>query len=83
MSVLQIRLKNCLQTILDLQPSMHKVYRANFAEDFSQLKAYLMRVDNMDLREEDVERLEHMTIEFLKEARFASFRPPVAAGRLQ
>lgn len=81
MSVLQIRLKNCLQTILDAQPAMRKIYRANFAEDFSQLQSYLTRVDNMDLQEEEVARLESMTTEFLREIRYC--RPVAPAGRLQ
>lgn len=83
MSVLQLRLKNCLQTILELQPAMRKVYRVNFAEDFSQLKSYLKRLDDMDLREEDVERLESMTADFLKEARFTTCQPIMPTGRLQ
>jgi len=81
MSVLQIRLKNCLQTILDLQPCMRKIYRASFAEDFTRLKSYLLRVDNMDLKEEDVKQLENMTMEFLKEIRCC--HPAAPAGRLQ
>lgn len=83
MSILQIRLKNCLQTILDLQPSMRKFYHVSFADDFSQLKSYLMRIDNMELAEEDVARLENMTSEFLREVGISGYQSTIPQGRLQ
>lgn len=73
MSALQLRIKNCLQTILDVQPSLRNIYRNNFAEDFKAIKAWLPRIDSMDLKEEDVVRLENVTTEFLREARYAGF----------
>ncbi len=83
MSVLQIRLKNCLQTILEMQPTMRQIYRAKFADDFNQLQDYLVRVDKMDLNEEDVERLETVTTEFLKELGYINCRSATPAGQLQ
>lgn len=67
MSILQIRLKNCIQTILDLEPKMHEKGEDCFDEEFSSLKKYLDRVDQMDLAEEEVLRLEAVTSSFLAE----------------
>ena len=69
-SHLQIRLKNCLQTILDLEPDMDTLpARADFRPDMDTLKTYLARVEDMDLVEEDVQRLERATAHFLAELR--------------
>lgn len=67
MSILQIRLKNCIQTILDLEPEIQKNGEDSFDDDFSSLKAYLEHVDNMELAEDDVQRLETVTSQFLAE----------------
>lgn len=83
MSILEIRLKNCLQTILELQPAMRRFYRVSFADDFSRLKTYLNRIDNMELAEEDVERLESMTADFLREVGQTGCQALVPQGRLQ
>lgn len=81
MSILQIRLKNCLQTILDMQPAMRASCRVTLAEDLALLRSYLGRVDSMSLGEEDVNRLERMTSQFLRE--LGGCRSTVPAGRLQ
>lgn len=67
MSVLQIRLKHCIQTILDLEPDMRKNGEESFNEDFSRLKSLLNRVEEMDLVESDVSRLESAASAFLRE----------------
>lgn len=67
MSLLQVRLKNCLQTILDLQKILNEQSSDFFEEDFVFLKNYLARVDTMDLKEEEVLLLENCTSEFLSE----------------
>ena len=46
MSTLQIRLKNCIQTILDLEPDMRAgIWGRHFDEELSTLKDYLQRVE--------------------------------------
>lgn len=80
MNVLQIRLKNCLQTILELQPAMRKRYKSCFAEDFPRLREYIEKIQNMALNEEEVARLEKMTAAFLREVEYSGALIP--AGRL-
>lgn len=81
MNVLQFRLTNCLQTILDMQPALRTSCRAALAGDMALLRSYMSRVEDMDLGEEDVARLEHMTSRFLRE--LGGCRSTVPAGRLQ
>lgn len=69
-SHLQIRLKNCLLTILELEPDIDSLpVRKDFEPDMKALKTYLTRVENMDVAEEDVQRLERATAHFLAELR--------------
>ncbi len=65
---LQVRLKNCLQTILDLEVDMEKysLYE-NFKIEMTALKGYLKEVDAISLCEADVHRLEQATALFLQE----------------
>ena len=81
MNVLQFRLKNCLQTILDMQPALRASCRGSLSEDMKLLRSYMGRVDHMDLGEEDVVRLEQMTSRFLRE--LGGCRSIVPVGRLQ
>ncbi|WP_297827339.1 hypothetical protein [uncultured Desulfovibrio sp.] len=68
MSILQIRLKNCIQTILDLEPDMRSgIWGRHFDEELSTLREYLQQVDHMSLAEDDVRRLENATASFLAE----------------
>lgn len=68
MSRLQIRLKNCIQTILELEPDMRAAGAGrSFDEDFASLKSFLTRIDSMNLAEEDVRRLEGVTDTLLAE----------------
>ena len=72
MSTLQIRLKNCIQTILELEPDMKAgVWGRFFDSELTSLKDYLSQVDQMDLAEEDVQRLENATATFLAELRLS------------
>ncbi|MDE5831903.1 MAG: hypothetical protein K2H64_02785 [Desulfovibrio sp.] len=73
MSVLRIRLKNCIQTILDLEPAMRKNGESGFDEDFSRLKSFLNHIDEMELGEDDVSRLETAASSFLKELSRSSY----------
>lgn len=69
---LQIRLKNCIQTILELEPGMRATCTdGRFDEDFASLKTFLSRIDSMNLAEEDVQRLEGVTCTLLAELGFS------------
>ncbi len=69
-SLLHVRLKNCLQTILELEPDMSSLHlRTEFRTELETLKEYLNRVEDLDLAEEDVLRLERATANFLDELR--------------
>lgn len=83
MNSLQIRLKNCIETILDLRPCMRKLYQTSFAEDFSRLETFAEKIDAMSLKEDEVERLEEMTAAFIRQARFSGGRLVAPARRLQ
>lgn len=72
MNTLQARISNCLDTILELQPGLRRLYRTAFAEDFACLRAYAAKVAAMRAEEEDVERLESMTAAFIQELEFTS-----------
>lgn len=65
MGNLQIRLKNCIQTILELEPAINAKNGLFFEEEFISLKQYLGHIDKMDLVEDEVVRLERVTSEFL------------------
>ena len=65
---LQLRLKNCLQTILELEPDMAQLsLRVNFQQEIDTLKGYMSEIDQLNLSEEDVLRLERATALFLEE----------------
>lgn len=65
-----MRLKNCIQTILELEPQMHTHgLEPYFAKEFSALRVFLDQIDRMNLLESDVERLESATATFLSELR--------------
>ena len=84
MSTLQIRLKNCIQTILDLEPDMRAgIWGRHFDEELSTLKDYLQRVDRMNLAEDDVQRLENATASFLAELRLSRMGQPQQKRLLQ
>lgn len=83
MSVLQIRLKNCIQTILELEPELQRNGEDSFDEDFTNLKKYLAHVDKMELEEEDVRRLEDVTTLFLAELKRAPYIYEMCARILQ
>lgn len=69
-SHLHIRLKNCLQTILELETDMASLQMRNeFQAELETLKEYLNRIENISLAEDDVLRLERATANFLEELR--------------
>ncbi len=82
MSNLQLRLKNCLQTILELEPGMHEKGEDSFDKEFSSIKSILSHVDQMDLLEEEVCWMEDVTMIVLSE--LAQLNPvTISHGLLQ
>ncbi len=67
MSNLQIRLKNCLQTILELEPSMHENGENSFDMEFTSIKSFLSHIDQIELAEEEVQWMENVTVIVLSE----------------
>ncbi len=66
--LLQTRLKNCLQTIIDLEPRLLKMTLGReMLQDFRTLKAFIKEVDSLSLSEEEVSRVENSTNIFLAE----------------
>lgn len=80
MSNLQIRLKNCLQTILELEPSMHENGELSFDSEFSSIKNFLSHIDQMELAEEEVRWMENVTVIVLSE--LAQLNPITLPHRL-
>ena len=63
-----VRITNCLQTILELEPQLEKLEHGNsLLDEFVVLKSFLEKIDKVDLNEADVERIENATANFLKE----------------
>jgi hypothetical protein len=72
------RISNCLQTILELEPELEKIELGkSLLEEFSVLKDFLQKIDTVSLNEDDVERVEAATCNFLEELRvpLAQIRP--------
>ncbi len=66
----RLRLKNCLQTILDLEPALEKLDMGHFLlKEYEMLKSFIERLGEVDLAEEDVSRIERATENFLDELR--------------
>jgi len=64
------RISNCLETILDLEPELEKIeFGKSLLEEFGVLKDFLQRIDTVALNEDDVERVENATANFLDELR--------------
>lgn len=71
-----VRITNCLQTILELEPQLEKLEHGNsLLDEFVVLKSFLEKIDKVDLNEADVERIELATANFLKE-----LQTPLAMG---
>lgn len=62
------RISNCLQTILELETALKRLEMGHaLVKEFVVLKAFLEKIDRVDLREEDVLRIERATSTFLDE----------------
>jgi hypothetical protein len=66
--LLQIRLRNCLQTILDLNENMDtNAFRLAFSGELEFMRNFLNGLDSIILSETDVLRIEDATEVFFKE----------------
>lgn len=81
--LLRSRLKNCIETILDLEPALGEFeVGREFLAEFSKLKTFMQRLDSVFgtsdefIEENDVKRIETATANFLEELKvpFASMR---------
>ena len=67
-SLLQTRLRSCLQTIIELEPTIAQTeIGPKMLVEFEILKKFLKDMDKLSLTEADVERVENSTNVFLQE----------------
>lgn len=65
---LQVRLRNCLLTILELEPDLQRLeIGQELLEEYSVLRSFMDKLDEVLLEEEDVRRIERATANFLDE----------------
>ncbi|GAB7080712.1 hypothetical protein [Megalodesulfovibrio paquesii] len=65
---LQMRLTNCLQTILDLEPELERLELSEMLlQEYNVLKSFMNNVNSVELDEQDVQRIEEATASFLSE----------------
>lgn len=69
---LHSRLRSCLQTILDLEQSLGKIEATKpILAEFVMLRDIYGRIETMAIKEEDVQRIEDATANFLHELQLA------------
>ncbi len=67
---LSARISNCLHTILELEPDLERLQFGHYLlRDFKILKMFLSQVEEIEVQEQDVARIEAATENFLKELR--------------
>ena len=67
-SLLKMRLRSCLQTILELEPCLAQIDAGpQMHKEFEALKRFLQDLDQLNLTEADVLRVESSTNIFLEE----------------
>jgi hypothetical protein len=65
---LQVRLRNCLLTILELEPDLKRLeIGQELLAEYSLLRSFVDKLDEVMLEEEDVCRIERATATFLDE----------------
>ena len=81
------RLRNCLLTILALEPDLERLQLSDsFRNELALLKQHLEKIEQIEFYEEDLQRLETATAKFLDELRlpFSHIHPASARrGLLQ
>jgi hypothetical protein len=77
------RLKNCLLTILELEPELERLQLPDtFRNELTMLKKHFEKIEYIEFFEEDLQRLEMATAKFLEELRLPfSHIHPVSARR--
>lgn len=67
---LHLRLRNCLQTILELEPDLQRMDMGEvLLKEFKLLKSFIKRLGDVEVDEQDVHRIETATESFLNELR--------------
>jgi len=65
---LHLRLRSCLQAILELEPELKTIGAAEpLLSEFSVLKDIYSRLETLIVQEEDVQRIEEATASFFEE----------------
>ncbi len=65
---LSARIESCLHTILELEPDLERLQFGHYLlRDFTILKMFLSHVEEIEVQEQDVARIEAATENFLKE----------------
>lgn len=82
---LQMRLKNCLQTILELEPALERLELGHvLLKDYATLRSFIEKLEEVSLQEDDVQRIERATSNFLEELKLPlAFMEEQAAKRQQ
>ncbi|GHV54430.1 hypothetical protein FACS1894206_07200 [Deltaproteobacteria bacterium] len=72
---LHIRLRSCLQTILELEPELQTIEMAEpLLAEFSVLKGIYNKLETLLIFEDDVRRIEEATAHFLEEIQYSVSR---------
>ncbi|MFO7728603.1 MAG: hypothetical protein R6X11_09775 [Desulfonatronovibrio sp.] len=67
-NILQARLRNCLLTIVELEPVLSRLtMHSELLSEFKHLKDVISKVSKLELSPEEVFRIERATTLFLKE----------------
>jgi len=65
---LQARLKNCLLTIIEMEPMISRLsFHHELEKEFKQLREISGKISGLDLSDAEVQRIENATETFLKE----------------
>lgn len=79
--ILQSRLRNCLQTILDLRDDLDSsAYSSAFGHELNMIKQFLARAQDVPVTSTDVERIEQATEVFLAELQELLHEKPLSCG---
>ncbi len=67
-TILQARLKNCLLTIVEMEPMLSRLsVHHELEKEFKQLREISGKISGLDLSDDEVQRIESATETFLKE----------------
>lgn len=81
---LQLRLKNCLQTILELEPALEQLEMGHvLLKDYATLRSFIEKLEDVSLQEDDVLRIELATSNFLDELKLPLAMVPGDAAKRQ